>query len=61
MSLMQKVTENQTVEKSALIVAGTTLIGLGSSLVVLQPYVGFGVLALGVLCLIVRELVKLRE
>lgn len=61
MKLMDRVVENQSFEKSALIVAGTTLISVGTGIIVLQPLVGFGVLLLGVVCLIARELVKLKE
>lgn len=61
MKLMDRVVENQSFEKSALIVAGTTLISVGTGIIVVQPAVGLGVLALGVICLIARELVKLKE
>lgn len=61
--LQKQIIDNQTIEKSALIVAGTTLISIGGGLVVIpgSQWVGVVILTLGVICLIGRELLKLRQ
>ena len=60
--LKQQIQDNQTIEKSGLIVAGTTLISVGVGLVAIpgSQWAGVVILALGVICLIGRELLKLK-
>jgi|GEM_PF-6730479 len=57
----KKITENQTIEKSVLIIAGTTLISTGTGYLASDRVTGLVLVVLGVLCLIVRELVKLKN
>lgn len=62
--LKQALQDNQTVEKTSLIVVGSTLISVGVGLVSSGEsgeWTGIAILALGVICLITRELLKLRQ
>ena len=61
MELRQKIEDYQTFEKSALIVAGTTLISVGVTQLNTNQWPGFGLIVLGVISLIAREIFKLRK
>lgn len=61
-SLLTKAQENQSVGKGALIVAGTTLLAAGVPLCEREnPLVGLVLVSLGVACLVLRELIKLKK
>lgn len=60
-TLSQKVAENQTVEKSVLIVAGTTLLSAGLGFLEKNPLVAIVLIVLGVGCLVLREVLKLKK
>lgn len=62
LTLREKVAENQTVEKSALLVAGTTILPVGLALIEKSQLVeGIILVLLGVACIVGRELLKLRS
>ena len=56
----KKIIDNQAIEKGVLIIAGTSLISTGTGFLSTDRITGLVLVVLGVLCLIVRELVKLR-
>jgi hypothetical protein len=58
-TLTQKLEENQTISKSTLIVAGTSLLSVGLGLVEKNSLVGIVLIVLGVACLVFREIRKL--
>ena len=60
-TLREKMAENQTLEKSALIVAGSTLLSAGLSQIEKNPLVAIILIVLGVICLVLREIVKLKR
>ena len=60
-TLIKKIEENQTVSKSALIVAGTSLLSVGLGIVEKNSLVGIILVLLGVGCLVFRELNKLKK
>lgn len=62
LSLKERATENQTAQKSALIIAGTTVIPVGLALVEKdQTVAGIALIALGVGALVAREIIKLKK
>lgn len=60
-TLGEKLEENQTVEKAGLIVAGPLLLSTGLGFLEKNPLVAIVLIALGVGCLVGRELLKLRN
>jgi len=58
MGNVKKIVDNQAIEKGTLIVAGTTLISAGVGLVSSDKISGLIFVALGVFCLITREVIK---
>lgn len=54
----KQIIETQAIEKSALIVAGTTLISTGVATLSNDKIVGLALISLGVFCLITREVIK---
>jgi hypothetical protein len=57
----EKLEENQTVEKSALIVAGTTLLSAGLGFMEKNIPAAITLIVLGVACLVGREILKLKN
>lgn len=62
MDLREQMEQNQTIEKSALIVAGTTLISTGVACIAdpQKMWAGVFLSVLGIVCLIAREVIKLK-
>lgn len=58
MKKLQQMVENQTFEKSALIVSGTALISTGMAIAPNDKVTGLVLVGLGVFCLVVREVIK---
>jgi len=60
-SLLKKIEANQTIEKGGLIAAGALLVSVGVAQLQVDQFVGIGIIVLGVICLIAREVLKLRK
>jgi len=61
MELTKKIEKYQTVEKASLIVVGTTLVSSGMGWMEKNSAIGLTLVILGVVCLVGRELLKLKK
>lgn len=61
MKLSTKIAKYQTIEKSGLIIGGTVLVPSGIAYLENDARIGFALIILGIACLIVRELIKLKR